>query len=180
MKWTRRRSREMTLREGQEAASALSQHLQAGGSLQPVPAPGLALQDGEVAYADVTCTMSRWYATEVVYPRGRAGYYEDHPTFGRRWVDNPRLAARRTHEAEAEAQPRWREPCGVRVVLTSLGLRVLPHGSRVWLPFDHALLDDYTVPAQPGQLVLSYVSCAPLLRAGSGAPWLAATLAALV
>ncbi|MEU8887286.1 hypothetical protein [Streptomyces sp. NPDC048442] len=180
VKWARHRSREMTLQEGQEAASALSQYLQAGGSLRPVPAPGLALQSGEVPYTDVTCTMARWYSTEVVYPRGRAGFYEDHPAFGRRWVDNPALAARRAYEAEAEAEERWRDHVSARVVLTSVGLRVIPFRSRTWLPFDHALLDAYEVMPQQGALALSYTTCAPLLLEGTSAPWVAVALSDII
>lgn len=163
--------------EADQAAVLLEEHLQAGGSLTPVPVPGLALDDGEVAYADVVCTTARFYATDVVYPP-RAGYFEDHPAFGRRWVANPRLDARRRQQAEAEAQERWRDHCRGRVVLTSDGFRVLQEGVPVaeWLPFDHVLLTHITVTPARHELALAYSVCAPLLLAGPAVPWLGVAL----
>ncbi|MGW5400140.1 hypothetical protein [Streptomyces sp. NPDC003952] len=169
--WLRQRDRaEETVRpEAVEAASALELHLQNGGELAPVQADDLALADGEVAFADVACSVARFYGTEVVYARP-AGYFENHPTFGRRWVPNRRLDARRLQEAEAAAEPQWRDHTVARVVLTSAGVRLKPSGSPGWLPFDHALLAGVTT-RQP-EVVLSYTVCAPLLLAGPAAQWL--------
>ncbi|MFB6533061.1 hypothetical protein ACFCY8_13145 [Streptomyces noursei] len=164
--------------EAERAATLLDQHLQAGGSLIPVPAPGLVLDEGEAAYADVACGVARWYATEVVHPPG-AGYFEDHPAFGRRWVPNHRLDARRQQQAEADAQARWREHCQARAVLTSDGFRVLPDQTATWLPFDHALLTGITVIPTRHELVLSYSVCAPLLLSGLAASWLAVAVQSL-
>ncbi|QHC27449.1 hypothetical protein GR130_38335 [Streptomyces sp. GS7] len=161
--------------EAEQAATLLDQHLQAGGSLHPVPAPGLALDDGETAYANAACGVARWYAADVIHPP-RAGYYEDHPSFGRRWVPNPRLDARRRQQAEAEAQACWRDHCHGRVVLTSDGFRILPDQTSTWLPFDHALLTGITVAPARHELTVSYSVCAPVLLSGLAVPWLAVAL----
>ncbi|UNZ18175.1 hypothetical protein [Streptomyces sp. 891-h] len=152
----------------EQSASALAQHLQAGGALAPIPVTDLALAEEERAYADVACAAARFYGTDVIYPP-RAGYFEHHPSFGRRWVPNRRLDARRSGEAEADAQERWRDHMPARVVLTSIGLRLQPPGSN-WLPFDHALLTH--AERRPSGVVLSYSVCAPLFLSGSAAPWL--------
>ncbi|MGW8329419.1 hypothetical protein ACWGLE_16095 [Streptomyces sp. NPDC055897] len=151
-------------------------HLQAGGTLTPVPVPGLVLDAEETAYADVMCATARFYATDIPYQQG-AGYYEDHPTFGRQWVPNHKLDARRRQQAEAEAQAQWRDRTPARVVLTSSGLRINPAGMpTTWLPFDHALLTGITVTPARHELVLSYSVCAPLLIAGLAAPWLSTAI----
>lgn len=160
--------------DAEHAAVQLELHLRAGGALVAVPAPGLALDAGETAYADVVCTSARYYPVEVVYPQAPAGYFEDHPTFGRRWVSNDRLADRRRHEAEREAQARWRDQAQSRVVLTSNGLRISPAGAPTWQPFDHALLTSVRLTGHG--LVLSYSVCAPLLLSGPAAPWLSAAI----
>ena len=158
--------------EAEDAASALALHLQAGGALAPIPALGLALDPGETVYADVVCATARFYATEVPYEQG-AGYFEDHPTFGRQWVPNHRLDARRRRQAEAAAQEQWRDHNPARVVLTSTGLRLnLAGAPTAWLPFDHVLMSGITVTPGRRELVLSYSVCAPLLLAGAAAPWL--------
>ncbi|MGW3163323.1 hypothetical protein ACWC9Q_10610 [Streptomyces sp. NPDC001142] len=171
--WQLRRKRpgDAVRLDGAQAASALALHLQHGGDLSPVEAPGLPLADGEVAVADVMCSAARYYGTDVVYPRS-AGYFEDHPAFGRRWVPNHRLDARRYREAEAAAEPQWRDHAQARVVLTSAGVRLGPSGSgsSAWLPFDHSLLSGVT--AGHDNVVLTYTVCAPLLLAGPAAPWL--------
>ncbi|MFE7114821.1 hypothetical protein ACFU99_05280 [Streptomyces sp. NPDC057654] len=158
--------------EAGQAAAGLARHLEAGGALASVPAPGLALDPGETAYADVTCGMARFYPTDVVYQQG-AGYFESHPTFGRQWVPNRRLDARRRQQAEAEAQAQWRDHTSARVVFTSDGLRINPAGAPAdWLPFDHVLLSGISVAAARHELMLSYSVCAPLLLAGQAALWL--------
>ncbi|MFE6737555.1 hypothetical protein [Streptomyces tubercidicus] len=161
--------------EAEQAAVQLNQHLQGGGSLVPVPAAGLALDAGETAYADVACGVARWYATDVIRPP-RTGYYEDHPSFGRRWVPNRRLDARRRQQAEAEAQACWRDHCHGRVVLTSDGLRILSDQTAAWLLFDHALLTSITVAPARHELTVSYSVCAPVLLSGLAVPWLAVAL----
>lgn len=160
-----------------QAASALTLHLQNGGELASVQVADVPLATDEIALADVTCSAARFYGTDVVYPRS-AGYFEDHPTFGRRWVTNGRLDGRRRQEAEDVALPQWRDHTTARVVLTSVGVRLLPVGSRDWLPFDHALL----IGVADGQsaVVLSYSVCAPLLLAGPAAPWLGVAIEHLV
>ncbi|NDZ76970.1 hypothetical protein G3I19_00220 [Streptomyces sp. SID10853] len=155
----------------EQAASALVLHLQGGGDLAPVPVTDLPLADEESAYADVLCSTARFYGSETVLPPSRAGYYENHPTFGRRWVPNRRLDARRREEAAAAAAERWRDQTPARVVLTSTGLRLMPAGSpKTWLPFDHTLLTGVTTGSL--EVVLTYSVCAPLLLAGPAAPWL--------
>ncbi|MER7043675.1 hypothetical protein [Streptomyces jumonjinensis] len=134
-------------------------------------APGLPLEHGEIAYADSICGTARRYATPVAYPRP-AGYYEDHPAFGRRWVSNPRLTARRNRTAEADARERWRDQTSARVVLTSVGLRIKPAGTGVWLPFDHSLLTAVVPSPEQLSVELSYSVCAPLLLSGPSVPWL--------
>lgn len=118
----------------------------------------------------MTCSAARFYGTDIDYPPSTNGYFEDHPTFGRRWVSNRRLDARRRQEAEDSALPQWRDHTAARTVLTSLGVRLLPVGTRAWLPFDHALLTG--VADEPSAVVLSYSVCAPLLLSGPAAPWL--------
>ncbi|MFF4500371.1 hypothetical protein [Streptomyces sp. NPDC001401] len=169
--WLRRRDRagDAVRPDAVHAASALAFHLQGGGELVPVQVDDLPLADGEVAFADVTCSAARFYGTEVVYPQS-AGYFENHPAFGRRWVPNNRLDARRRQEAEETAAPQWRDHTVARVVLTSTGVRLRPPQSPTWLPFDHALLTE--VSAGQPEVVLSYSVCAPLLLAGPAAPWL--------
>lgn len=153
-----------------QAVSALALHLQNGGELAPVQVADLPLAAGEIALADVMCSAARFYGTDVVYPRP-AGYFEDHPTFGRRWVPNHRLTARRRQEAETAAEPQWRDHTPARVVLTSTGLRLRPSGSpTTWLPFDHSLLSGVAM-GRP-EVVLSYSVCAPLRLTGPAAPWL--------
>lgn len=157
--------------EAETPAAALVHHLQSGGALAPVRVSDLPLAAGEMAFADVSCETGRFYGTEVVYPRARAGYYEDHPAFGRRWVSNPRLNGRRRQEAEAAAEPCWRDRAPARVVLTSTGLRLRPaYAPQTWLPFDHCLLTGVTVG--DSEVVLSYSVCVPLLLAGPAASWL--------
>ncbi|MEU7183233.1 MULTISPECIES: hypothetical protein [Streptomyces] len=156
-----------------EAASRLELHLRASGLLEPVVVPGLVLDAEETAFADVVCGTARFYGTEVVYSRGGAGYFENHPTFGRRWVPNHRLDARRRQQAEADAQARWRDHTPARIVLTSEGLRISPASALgTWLPFDHVLLADITVSPEHQVLELSYSVCAPVLLSGAAAPWL--------
>ncbi|MGW0856135.1 hypothetical protein [Streptomyces sp. NPDC002690] len=152
-----------------QAAFTLAAHLRSGGSLTPIQTDDLVLAAGEVAFADVACSAARFYGTTVVYPTS-AGYFENHPTFGRRWVSNGRLDARRRQEAEDAARPQWRDHTSARVVLTSAGVRLLPVGTREWMPFDHALLTGATV--EPPAVVLSYSTCAPLFLSGPAAPWL--------
>ncbi|MEV1081929.1 hypothetical protein AB0I98_27380 [Streptomyces sp. NPDC050211] len=178
--WSRRRDRaEDTVRaDAVQAASALAVHLQGGGSLLPIQADGLALAAGEVAFADVACSAARFYGTDVDYPPSASGYFEDHPTFGRRWVTNGRLDARRRQEAEDVALPQWRDHTTARVVLTSVGVRLRPVGARDWLPFDHTLLTG--VADGQSAVVLSYGVCAPLLLAGPAAPWLGVAIEHLV
>ncbi|MEU9120556.1 hypothetical protein AB0C96_11965 [Streptomyces sp. NPDC048506] len=170
--WLRRRNRgqDTTRPDAAQAATALALHLQGGGELTPVPVDGPPLADGEVAFADAQCSAARFYGTEVDYPSSTNGYFEDHPTFGRRWVTNGRLDARRRQEAEDSALPQWRDHTAARVVLTSVGVRLLPVGTNDWLPFDHALLSG--IAAKPSAVVLSYSVCAPLLLSGPAAPWL--------
>ncbi|MFC7928739.1 hypothetical protein [Streptomyces cinereoruber] len=163
------------------AAAQLEVYLQAGGSLRPVQLDDLALDQGEVAFADVRCTMARYYATTVTYPKAPAGYYEDHPAFGRRWVPNHRLDARRRRAAEVEAQERWRDHAGARLVLTSEGLRINPlDAPGTWLPFDHALLTHIAAAPARRELVLSYSVCEPLLLSGNVVPWLSVALHSLL
>lgn len=152
-----------------EAASALALHLQNGGELSPMQVADLPLAAGETALADVMCSAARFYGTDIVDPR-QAGYFEDHPTFGRRWIANNRLDARRRQEAESAAEQQWRDQMPARVVLTSTGVRLRPSDSSDWMPFDHALLSGVTTGYS--EVVLSYTVCAPLLLAGPAAPWL--------
>lgn len=170
--WRRRnRVEDSSRHDAEAAATGLLRHLQCGGDLASITVADadLPLADGELAVADVACETARFYGTEVVYPRTRAGYYESHPVFGRRWVPNPRLDARRHREAEAAAEPRWRDHAPARVVLTSTGLRLKPFNSGAWLPFDHALLTEVTVGPE---VQLCYSVCAPLRLAGPPAAWL--------
>ncbi|MGX2994880.1 hypothetical protein JNUCC64_11370 [Streptomyces sp. JNUCC 64] len=168
--WRRQQNHaEQTARaEGVHAASALAVHLQNGGRLEPIQATDVPLAEGETALADVWCSAARFYGTDVVQLRS-TGYFEDHPSFGRQWVPNPH-EARRRREAEAAAEPQWRDHTPARLVLTSTGVRLRPTGSPTWMPFDHCLLAGLTTG--PGELVLSYSVCAPLLIAGTAAPWL--------
>ncbi|MGJ5898378.1 hypothetical protein ACSCBZ_41515 [Streptomyces niveiscabiei] len=159
-------------RHAAEAAAQLDAHLRAGGTLIPVPTPGYTPDPGETAYADVMCTTARFYATDPVLPP-RAGYFENHPSLGRRWVTNRRLDAQRLQQAEAQAQEQWRDYEWARVVLTSEGIRINPPDSPdTWLPFDHVLLANLTVEPERQELVLSYSVCAPLLLTGPAVPWL--------
>lgn len=168
--WQRRQNRaeEAARAEGEQAASALAAHLRKGGRLVPVEAAGVPLAVGETALADVSCWAARFYGTDVEYPRS-TGYFENHPTFGQQWVPNPHNA-RRQREAEAAAEPQWRDHTPARLVLTYEGVRLRPANSSAWMPFDHCLLTGLT--AGPGELVLSYSVCAPLLITGPAAPWL--------
>jgi hypothetical protein len=176
--WSRRRNRTKdAVPDAVQAASALAAHLQGGGGLRPIHVDGLALADGEVAFADVECSVARFYAADVVHTSSASGYFEDHPTFGRRWVTNGRLDARRRRKAEDAALPQWRDHTRARVVLTSTGVRLLPAGCRDWLPFDHALLTDVT--NEQSAVVLSYSVCAPLLLAGPASPWLGVAISSL-
>lgn len=155
---------------GAKAASDLQDHLAAGGGLPNLgTVPGLLMGPGEVLHADVTCGTARLYETAVHYPEGRVGYYDNQPVFGGRWVDNPVLAARRRREAEVEAQLRWRNHDINRVVLTSVGLRVLYDDE--WIAFDHELLIDLRRESESGHLVLVYRPCPPLSLTGSATPW---------
>jgi hypothetical protein len=169
--WRRRQNREQdsVQLDAEQAASALALHLQNGGELAPVPVVDLPLAHGEIAHADVMCSAARFYGTDVAHRRS-AGYFEDHPTFGRRWVPNHRLDARRHRDAEAAAEPQWRDHTPARVVLTSTGVRLRPSASPAWLPFDHVLLAGVTMGHR--EVVLSYTVCAQLLLAGPAAPWL--------
>lgn len=164
--------RELPAETGEQAAAELANYLSTGGQLVPIPVDGLVLGKGEAAIADVGCSTARFYGTKVVYPRGHAGYFENHPTFGQRWVPNRRLDARRRQEAEAAACEQWREHASARVVLTSVGVRHNRAGISAWLPFDHELLVDASVPLGESTAVLSYSVCPPLLLAGPAAPWL--------
>lgn len=157
--------------EAEARAAALVRHLHSGGGLASVQVADLPLASDETAFADVPCQAGRFYGTEIAYPRASAGYYEDHPAFGRRWVSNPRLDGRRRREAEAAAAPCWRDRAPSRVVLTSTGLRLRPaYAPQTWLPFDHCLLTGVTLG--DNEVVLSYSMCSPLLLAGPAAPWL--------
>ncbi|OKK02898.1 hypothetical protein AMK26_22300 [Streptomyces sp. CB03234] len=169
--WRRRQgwSEDAARPDAAHAAAALALHLQNGGELAPVQVDDLPLADGEIALADVVCSVARFYGTDVVQARP-AGYFENHPAFGRRWVPNHRLDTQRRQEAEAAAEPQWRDHTMARVALTSAGVRLRPFGSSAWLPFDHALLAGVTT-GQP-EVVLSYTVCAPLLLTGPPAPWL--------
>ncbi|MFD6538920.1 hypothetical protein, partial [Streptomyces goshikiensis] len=169
--WRRQQTQdeEIAYAEGVHAASALAVHLHNGGQLVPVEAADVPLAEGEVVLADLWASAARFYGTDVESPRS-SGYYESHPTFGRQWVPNPH-ETRRRREAEAAAEPQWRDHTPARVVLTSTGVRLRPASSPTWMPFDHCLLT--AVTADPGGLVLSYSVCAPLLVAGPAAPWLA-------
>lgn len=159
-----------------DAASQLDAYLQAGGPLLPVPTPGFAPDAGEIVYADVVCATARYYATDVVHPQP-AGYFEHHPTLGRRWLTNRRLEARRQEQAEAEAQERWRDHEQARVLLTSDGLRLSPASApSEWLPFDHVLLTGLATGPTPEELTLSYSVCAPVFLAGPAVPWLSVAL----
>ncbi len=172
--WRRRQNQaEDAVRpDGVQAASALALHLQNGGPLTPVPMADFPLAEGEVALADVWCSAARFYGTEVEHRRS-TGYFETHPTFGQQWVANP-LDARRRREAEAAAEPQWRDHTPARLVLTSAGVRLRPSGSPDWLPFDHSLLT--AVTTGPAELVLSYAVCAPVLITGPAAAWLGVTI----
>ncbi|MGW7292828.1 hypothetical protein ACWGIB_10635 [Streptomyces xiamenensis] len=169
--WRRRldRAGDLPPRAAGEAAHRLAHHLQAGGELAPVAVDDFPRADGEVAFADVVCSIARFYGTDVVHPR-LVGDFEYHPTFGQQWVSNRRLDARRLREARDAAEPQWRDHNVARVVLTSMGVRLKLPGSPTWLPFDHALLSGLS--AQGHGVVLSYTVCAPLLLAGAAAPWL--------
>ncbi|MEU7230072.1 hypothetical protein [Streptomyces chrestomyceticus] len=178
MSWRKRReAAERSLLSGQRAADELAAALRAGARLPSVQAPGLPLDPGEVVHAYVFCDTARFYGTDVVYPQGRVGYFEDHPTFGRRWVDNRQAEARRCREAEIDAQERWRDHATARVVLTSHGFRLCPVPPGVeWLPFDHVLLTGAAPDPDRGQVMLSYSTCAPLLLTGAAVPWLVVAL----
>ncbi len=159
----------------EEKSNQLSQAIEHAAVLPTARVGGLVLEPGEVAYADVVCGTARYYATyPVVAPE--AGYFEVHPAFGRRWVSNRRLNARRRQEAEAVAQLQWRDHTTARVVLTSVGLRVCPSGNAEWLPFDHALLTGITNSGEAGGVVLTYDCCPPLLLMGPAAAPLADTI----
>lgn len=170
--WSRRRDRaEDTVRaDAAQAASALAAHLRGGGDLLPLQVDDVRLTASEVTFAEVPCSAARIYGTELAYPPSTSGYFEHHPTFGRRWVSNGRLDARRRQEAEDAALPQWRGHTMARVVLTSIGVRLRPTGSRDCLPFDHALLTGVT--EEEPAVVLSYSVCAPPLLSGPAAPWL--------
>ncbi|MER5968539.1 hypothetical protein ABT112_02115 [Streptomyces sp. NPDC002055] len=175
--WSRRRDRaeDAVRADAVQAASALAAHLQGGGELQPLQVNDVPLACGEVVFADVICSAARFYGTEVAYLPSTSGYFEDHPTFGRRWVSNGRLDARRRREAENAALPQWRDHTVARVLLTSTGVRLRPTGSRDWLPFDHALLTGVAAEEEPA-VVLSYSVCAPLLLSGPATPWLSVAI----
>lgn len=167
-------------RHAAEAAAQLNAHLRTGGTLIPVPTPGYTPDPGETAYADVMCTTARFHATAPVLPP-RAGYFENHPSLGRRWVTNRRLDAQRLQQAEVEAQEQWRDHEWARVLLTSDGIRINPLNSpSTWLLFDHVLLTNVTPEPDRQELVLSYSVCAPLLLTGPAVPWLAVALGCLV
>lgn len=152
------------------AATDLQNHLTAGDMLPIVETLDLPLAPGELPHADVTCMAARLYETPVHSPEGRAGYYENHPTFGQRWFPNPVLEERRRREAELDAQLRWRDHELCRVVLTSTGIHLKSGGE--WVPFDHALLTDISPDQSNGSLALTYQPCPPLLLSGVAAPWL--------
>lgn len=111
-----------------DGAAQLDAHLRAGGTLTPVPTPGYTPDPGEAAYADVMCTTARFYATDSVQPP-RAGYFENHPSLGRRRVTNRRLDAQRLQQAEAQTQEQWRDHEWARVLLTSEGIHINPPNS---------------------------------------------------
>ncbi|MFC1403223.1 MULTISPECIES: hypothetical protein [Streptacidiphilus] len=163
----------------EDQAEHLNQAITHGTALPTLSVPGLDLAPNEVAHADVMCGTARYYATHTVVPP-EAGYYEVHPAFGRRWMPNRRLNARRHREAEAAAQLQWRDHDTARVLLTSVGLRLCPSGTALWLPFDHSLLTGITNGATAGEVVLSYSSCPPLLLVGPWADLLADTIRRLL
>lgn len=114
------------------------------------------------------CTTARLYTTDPALPP-RAGYYENHPSLGHRWVTNRRLDAQRLQQAEAQAQEQWRDHEWARVLLTSDGIRINPPNSPdTWLPFDHALLTNVTAePDPPGtRAVIQRVRPATSHRSG--------------
>ncbi|KDR60943.1 hypothetical protein GTY78_23695 [Streptomyces sp. SID4934] len=166
---SRRNRAETARQEAELSASALAHHLQHGGGLTAITVPDLPLAEGETAVADVVCWAERYYGTDLVVPSA-TGYFEQHPSYGKRWVPNHHLDARRLREAEQAAAPQWQDQTTARVVLTSTGLRLRPASDPAWLPFDHALLTDITVGQ--GEVVVSYRTCAPLRLAGIPAPWL--------
>ncbi|MBA0053664.1 hypothetical protein E0L36_23185 [Streptomyces sp. AJS327] len=162
--------------EAVDAAKDLESHLATGGAFLSIAVSGMQLPPDEYAVADVWCTSSLYYAAPIEYPVGRAGFFENHPDLGHRWVDNPRLDRKRRDAAEREAAARWRDDVPTRAVLTGSALHLLRQDAAGWSGYGHDQLLSCVTDHQALGTSLGYRGCLPVRLTGAAVPWLAVAL----
>ncbi|MFG3259044.1 hypothetical protein [Streptomyces sp. NPDC048172] len=159
------------------AARELQQWLEAGRPLPTIDVPDAPLADGEVAHADVLCTVARYYATEVHYPLGQRLYFEEHPVLGRRLREDLVPTPGEFQAAQRAAEPQWRDSSAARVVLSSSALH-LQHGCAggPWSNFAHSHLAGFRPDANGNYISMNHPPHDPVLLGGPHVPWLTAAL----
>lgn len=159
------------------AAQRLAEALDNGGWLHPIDVRDCPLDDGEVAYADITAFGWRFHAIDVPYERRTVmfgGPLLLTATAIGSWASN----RRRRREAERQAMPQWRPLGQIRVVVTSSRLLVLHNGG--WYPVWYSAIDEVRPTPESRTLDLTFVADPPYRFAGPGVYSLAALLERVV
>lgn len=148
-----------------QTAQRLADALDNGGWLNPIDVWDAPLQDGEVAYADLTAFGWRYHAIDVPYEH-RTVIFGGPILFATTAIGSWASNRRRRREAQRQAMPQWRPLGQIRVVVTST--RLLVHHDGGWYPVWYSAIDEVRPVPESGTLDLMFVADPPYRLAGSG------------
>ncbi|MFJ5259969.1 hypothetical protein ACIQAC_05770 [Streptomyces sp. NPDC088387] len=166
--------------QGWEAAVSLHRYLSGGGELAPVPTPGILLEQGEIAYGDVSAHYSRFYGTNASYNH-HSGFYFGSPMFvAAGLIGESVVNSSNRNRAQAAAQPQWRDFSPCRAILTERRMLLHVAAENRWVTVRHHELVSFLPVLEQWALFTDYQQWEPMRLAGPSVPWLtAATISVL-
>ena len=149
-----------------QAAQRLAEALDNGGWLSPVEVWDAPLQDGEVAYGDITAFGWRFHAIDIPY-KHRTFMFGGPVLFAATAIGSWASNRRRRREAERQAMPQWRALGQIRIVVTSTRRLLVLHDGR-WYPVWYSAIDEVRLMPESGSLVLTFLADPPYQPTGPG------------
>ncbi|MQA79257.1 MAG: hypothetical protein GEV10_12400 [Streptosporangiales bacterium] len=160
-----------------QAACELYRHLASGGELVPRPSM-MILQEGEVPYAELMLTFSRYFSTDVRAQQS-SGFYFGSPAFvAAGMIGNAVSNSNARARAEQMGVAQWRYNVPTAVAITNR--RVLTMFEGQWIQFPYANVMSFFAEPTQYAFVLTFGDAGPLRLTGPWAPWASLMTAAFI
>ena len=151
------------------AATALAEHIAAGGELPSIPSPVL-LNAGEMLHADLPAHGWRFEEADVSYVAPRVVAIGGPLMFGLTAAGSAVARRRARREAETLAAPQWRPLGALRILVTDWRLLVWHKGA--WASVWYSVIREFRPDLATGRLDMTFESDPPYCLAGPWVPYL--------